>query len=82
MDTSPSVLSHVVPLLSGTHSTVVVTFEYQQLFKFSTIHSTVCVCDKYNDIQWNPSITDTFGDQHFVRYSEVSPTQGLLVYFR
>ena len=39
MDTSPSVLSHVVPLLSGTHSTVV-SFEYQQLFKFSTTHST------------------------------------------
>ena len=33
-------------------------------------------------IQWNPSITDTFGDQHFVRYSKVSPTQGLTVYFR
>ena len=32
-------------------------------------------------IQWNPSITDTFGDQHFVHYSEVSPTQGLPVYF-
>ena len=23
-------------------------------------------------VQWNPSITDTFGDQHFVCYSEVS----------
>ena len=33
-------------------------------------------------IQWNPSITDTFGDQHFVRYSKVSSTQGLPVYFR
>ena len=33
-------------------------------------------------VQWNPFITDTFGDQHFVRYSEVSPTQGLPVYFR
>ena len=33
------------------------------------------------DIQWNPSITDTFGDQRFIRYSEVSPTQGLLVNF-
>ena len=33
-------------------------------------------------IQWNLSITDTFGDQHFVRYSKVSPTQGLPVYFR
>ena len=32
-----------------------------------------------NSVQWNPSITDTFGDQHFVRYSEVSPTQGLPV---
>ena len=30
-------------------------------------------------VQWNPSITDTFGDQHFVRYSEVSPTQRLPV---
>ena len=34
------------------------------------------------ELQWNPSITDTFGDQHFVRYSEVSPSQGLSVYFR
>ena len=33
-------------------------------------------------IQWNPSITDTIGTQHFVRYSKVSLTQGLLVYFR
>ena len=32
-------------------------------------------------VQWNPSITDTFGDQHFVCFSKVSPTQGLLVYF-
>ena len=24
-------------------------------------------------LQWNPSTTDTFGDQHFIRYSEVSP---------
>ena len=31
-------------------------------------------------IQWNPSITDTIGDQLFVHYSEVSPTQGLPVY--
>jgi len=30
----------------------------------------------------HPSITDTIGDQNFVRYSEVSLTQGLLVYFR
>ena len=29
-----------------------------------------------------PSITDTVGDQMFVRYSEVSLTQGLPVYFR
>ena len=35
-----------------------------------------------NTLQWNPSITDTIGTQHFVRYSEVSLTQGLLVYFR
>ena len=34
------------------------------------------------EIQWNPSITDTIGTQHFVRYSEVSLTQGLPVYFR
>ena len=33
-------------------------------------------------LQWNPSITDTFGDQRFVRYSEVFPAQGLPVYFR
>ena len=32
-------------------------------------------------VQWNPSVTDTFGDQHFVRYSEVSPTQELPVLF-
>ena len=33
-------------------------------------------------IQWNPSITDTLGTQNFVRYNEVSLSQGLLVYFR
>ena len=33
-------------------------------------------------LQWNPSIMDTIGHQHFVPYSEVSLTQGLLVYFR
>ena len=33
-------------------------------------------------IQWNPSITDTIGDEDFVRYSTVSLTQGLLVYIR
>ena len=33
-------------------------------------------------IQWNPSITDSFGDQHFVRYSKGSQTQGLPVYFQ
>ena len=38
--------------------------------------------EKVGLVQWNPSTTDTFGDQHFVRYSEVSPTQGLPVYFR
>ena len=32
-------------------------------------------------LQWIPSITDTIGTQHFVRYSEVSQTQGLPVYF-
>ena len=35
-----------------------------------------------NRVQWNLSITDTVGDQNFVRYSEVSLTQGLPVYFR
>ena len=30
-------------------------------------------------VQWNPSITDTIGNQQFVLYSEVSLTQGLLV---
>ena len=30
-------------------------------------------------IQWNPSIADTIGNQHFVPYSEVSLTQGLPV---
>ena len=33
-------------------------------------------------IQWNPSITDTLGTQNFVRYNEVSRSQGLPVYFR
>ena len=32
-------------------------------------------------VQWNSSITDTVGDQNFVRYSEVSLTEGVLVYF-
>ena len=32
-------------------------------------------------IQWSPSITDTFGNQHFVRHSKVSPTQALTVDF-
>ena len=35
----------------------------------------------YLDIQWNLSITDTIGTQHFVRESEVSLTQGLPVLF-
>ena len=42
-----------------------------------------CILHSYiqgNRIQWNPSITDTFGDQHFVRYSKMSLTQGLPVY--
>ena len=33
-------------------------------------------------IQWNPSITDTIGNQNFVCYNEVSLTQGSPVYFR
>ena len=28
------------------------------------------------DVQWNPSITDTIGNQNFVRYREVSPAKG------
>ena len=32
-------------------------------------------------VQWNPSITDTIETQHFIRYSEVSLTQGLLGIF-
>ena len=28
-------------------------------------------------ILWNPSITDTIGNQNFVRYSKVSLTQGV-----
>ena len=35
-----------------------------------------------NVIQWNPSITDTVGNQNFVRYTKVSQTQGVPVYFR
>ena len=34
------------------------------------------------ELQWNPSIMDTIGNQHFVPYSKVSLTQGLLVYFQ
>ena len=34
----------------------------------------------YFGIQWNPCIADTIGNQHLVLYSEVSLTQGLLVY--
>jgi len=37
---------------------------------------------QFTHVQWNPSIMDTVGDQNFVRYSEVSLTQGLPVYFR
>ena len=37
---------------------------------------------KDHGIQWNPSITDTIGNQLFVCYGEVSPTQRLPVYFR
>ena len=43
------------------------------------VHTLYYYCEL---VQWNPSITDTFRDQHFVRYSEVSPTQGLQVHFR
>jgi len=32
-------------------------------------------------IQWNRSLAATIGNQYFVPYSEVSLTQGLLVYF-
>ena len=40
---------------------------------------TVFVGHSYVLIQWNPSIMDIIGTQHFVRYSEVSLTQGLPV---
>jgi len=29
-------------------------------------------------VQWNPSIVDTIGNQHFFPYSEVFLTQGIL----
>ena len=29
-----------------------------------------------NEVQWNPSITDTLGTQNFVCYNEVSPISG------
>ena len=32
-------------------------------------------------IHWNPSMMDTLGTQNFVRYNEVSLSQGLPVYF-
>ena len=41
----------------------------------------MCVVQMSLEIQWNPSITDTIGKQHFVPYSEVSLTQGLPVNF-
>ena len=31
----------------------------------------------HNIIQWNPSITDTFGEQSFGRYTEVAFVEGL-----
>ena len=31
-------------------------------------------------VQWNPSIVDTIGNQHFFPYSEVSLTQGIPLY--
>ena len=37
---------------------------------------------QYIDIQWSPSLTDTIGNQNFVRNTEVSLTKGLPVYFR
>ena len=33
-----------------------------------------------NTLQWNLSITDTIGNQNFVRYREVTPAQGFPVY--
>ena len=33
-------------------------------------------------LQWNPSIADTIGDQHFVCYSEVSLNGGTVRTFR
>ena len=39
-----------------------------------------CIVQCIPLIQWNSSITDTIGEQHFVPYSEVSLTQGFLVY--
>ena len=34
------------------------------------------------NVQWDPSIADTIGNQHCVPYNEVSLTQGLAVHFR
>ena len=31
----------------------------------------------HNVLQWNPSITDTFGEQSFGRYTEVAVVEGL-----
>ena len=38
-----------------------------------------CTHTGYQEIQWNPSVTETIGNQHFVPYSQVSLThdQGL-----
>ena len=46
----------------------------------TTTHTIYCMFAM--NIQWNPSIADTIETQHFARYSEVSLTQGLPVYFR
>ena len=43
---------------------------------------TLCSTAWVGNVQWNPSITDTIGTQHFIHYSKVSLTQGLLVYFQ
>ena len=34
------------------------------------------------ELRWNPSVTDAIGNQNFVRYSKVSLTQRLPIYFR
>ena len=51
------------------------------IIEFYVVQFHVLVLLTADTLQWNPSIMDTVGEQHFVCYSEVSLTQGLPIYF-